>query len=155
LVSVELQLKINCVRIPQIFKQRKPSEETGLNLTKMQFLTRLVNPMTSKMLPKTMNPVGLLIMIILLLFDNKIDCRHHEKEVYSYDEFYKNNSNPGAFVQIPHSNPPTVKPPPYTISDNKCPCKFDYYTALIIRIRDYDELHENMILFYHLSDECP
>lgn len=78
-----------------------------------------------------------------------VDCRHHEADPhYNYNEQYHrrhrrypdnfNNSsaltsgvgggggaepkseNNGFFVQIPHSNPPTVRPPPYTISYDKC-----------------------------------
>jgi len=33
----------------------------------------------------------------------------------------KKSKENGIFVQIPYSNPPTVRPPPYTISDTKCP----------------------------------
>lgn len=65
-----------------------------------------------------------LVTLILSLLLSSTDGRQIDGDFYQLDDYYnKNNSNNGAFVQIPHSNPPTVRPPPYTISDKKCPRK--------------------------------
>jgi hypothetical protein len=64
---------------------------------------------------------------------NKLDRRDNNKKI---NNIGNNSSN--AFLQVPHSNPPVVRPPPYTISQEKCPgksismkcCKFMYVESM-------------------------
>ncbi|XP_021944998.1 uncharacterized protein LOC110843343 [Folsomia candida] len=91
-------------------------------------MTPLTNSPISKFFPSS-NPRNLsnflVLILILISSSNWSDCkiRDSDPDNRKVDRHNNRQFNNGsiAFVQIPHSNPPTVRPPPYTISRDKCP----------------------------------